>query len=87
MRGNGSIRQLWGAPELLKLDHEPFKGELGIGVHRKMMPELLEQVKKLEETFNRQGTGQGSEFGLQIRIVQRERGGNLQEHQVPTEQG
>src|SRR5713226_4115673 len=69
-----------GLPELLELDHEPFKGELGIGVHRKIMPELLEQAKKLNETFNRQGTGKGSKFCPQIMIVQRERRGNFQEH-------
>ena len=54
------VRPVWGAsgssgipPELLELDHEPLKGELGIGVHRKIMSELLEQDKKLEETFHR----------------------------------
>ena len=66
-----------GLPELLQLDHEPFKGELGIGVHCKIMPELLEQTKKLDEAFNRQGTGQGNKFCPQIMIVQRERRGNL----------
>ena len=37
----GASGSTGGLPELLELDHEPFKGELGIGVHRKIMPELL----------------------------------------------
>ena len=37
----GASGSTGGLPELLELDHEPFKGELGIGIHSKIMPELL----------------------------------------------
>ena len=39
----------WGPQKLLELDNELLKGELGIDVHRQIMPQLLKRCKEIEE--------------------------------------
>jgi len=60
----------WGPKKLLELDNELLKGELGIDVHRQIMPQLLKRCKEIEERRSRwQSVGQASKSCLEIMIV------------------